>query len=204
MYCSKCGTWALDSDTLCSNCGAALQVDREPIAVVAAPAPVPLPVPAYAGFWRRFATSIVDYAVTFPFLGAFRILLGIGPLQGFEWHREFLIVLAVETVVHWLYSALLESSRWQGTLGQQLLGVRVTDARQRRVSFLRATFRHAAQLLSYATFGIGFLMIAFHPRKQALHDLIAGCLLLREAPEAHRAPAAPPAAGWSPVGGGAS
>ena len=42
-------------------------------------------------------------------------------------------------LIWWLYCALLESSRAQGTLGQQLLGMRVCDDAARRISFVRAT-----------------------------------------------------------------
>lgn len=66
-------------------------------------------------------------------------------------------------VVGWLYFAPLESSRLQASLGKRLLGLRVIDLDGRRVLFLRAT--------------VAFLLAAFTARKQALHDLLAGCLV---------------------------
>jgi len=203
MYCSKCGTWALDSDTLCSRCGAALQVDREPLVLTAAPAPVPLRQPSYAGFWRRFGTMLVDYMVCFPFGATVRILLGIGVFESLDWTRDSLFVLGFGMLSGWLYDALMESSRWQGTLGQQLLGVRVTDRQGRRVSFARASARHFGQYLSIFTLGIGYLAIAFNRRKLALHDWLSGCELVRgglEAPDTSALRPVPPV--LSPLGGG--
>jgi uncharacterized RDD family membrane protein YckC len=44
---------------------------------------------------------------------------------------------------------------------------------------LRAAARNLASLISDATFLIGYLMAAFTPRKRALHDMIAGCLVVK-------------------------
>lgn len=222
MYCSKCGSWVVETDTACSHCGTPRRPDAAPIPLAVTPepprlapttlpepltpppVPLPLPVPRYAGFWRRFVTMWVDALVAFPFGLAVRILLGVGVLDSIEWNRDWALVLTFDFTSSWLYAAFMESSRWQGTLGQQLLGIRVTDRRGRRVSFARATGRHFAQLLSVATAGIGYLMVAFHPRKQALHDLVAGCLLVSgglEAPALRHEPRPVPGPTLSPLGG---
>src|SRR4029079_6143353 len=120
-------------------------------------------------FWRRFWTGMVDYIVLFPFGLAVRILLGVGMFES-EWSRECARVLAFGIVARWLYCALLESSRWQGTLGQLLLGLRVTDHHGRRVSFARATGRHFAQYVTVLTLGIGALAMLFNRRRLTLHD----------------------------------
>jgi uncharacterized RDD family membrane protein YckC len=83
-------------------------------------------------------------------------------------------------VLDWLYYTLLESSVWQGTLGKKALGLEVTDLGGRRVSFGRATGRFFARIISGLTLGIGFIMAGFTERKQALHDIIAGCLVIRK------------------------
>ena len=83
-------------------------------------------------------------------------------------------------MVWWLYFALMESSPHQGTLGKLALGLKVTDLNgDGPISFGRATGRHFSKILSVVILGIGFIMAGFTARKQALHDLIAGCLVLR-------------------------
>ena len=79
----------------------------------------------------------------------------------------------------WLYYALFESSSWQGTPGKRALGLFVTDMQGRRISFARATGRYFGRFISTAILFIGYLMIAFTERKQALHDMLADCLVLR-------------------------
>ena len=79
----------------------------------------------------------------------------------------------------WLYEALMESSRWQATLGKRAVGLRVVDLGGRHISFGRATARHFAKILSSLILNIGFIMAGFTEKKQALHDLIAGTLVVR-------------------------
>jgi uncharacterized RDD family membrane protein YckC len=79
----------------------------------------------------------------------------------------------------WLYFALLESSKLQGTLGKAALNIRVTDLDGRRISFGRATGRHFGKWLSGLTLLIGYLIQPFTRRRQALHDLLAGTLVVR-------------------------
>jgi uncharacterized RDD family membrane protein YckC len=77
-----------------------------------------------------------------------------------------------------LYHPVMESSRWQATLGKRLCGLTVVTAGGKRISFTRALVRYLAKFLSGSLFGIGFLMIAFTNRKRGLHDMIAGTLVM--------------------------
>jgi uncharacterized RDD family membrane protein YckC len=83
-------------------------------------------------------------------------------------------------MMNWIYYAALESSSWQATLGKKILGLRVTDLAGNRISFARASGRFFGMILSSMILGIGFLMAGFTARKQALHDILAGCLVLRQ------------------------
>lgn len=137
----------------------------------------------YAGFWRRFVAYIIDaIVIQTPF-----VLFGFvfGFTQGMQ-GQEVLFPPQLEALLNvlgfvggWLYFALLESSRWQATLGKMALGIVVTDQRGRRISFLRATGRYFAKIVSALIFLIGFIMAAFTQRKQGLHDMMASTLVVR-------------------------
>ena len=83
-------------------------------------------------------------------------------------------------MLNWLYYAFLESSSWQGTLGKKALGLEVTDLQGRRISFARASGRFFGKFISVMILLIGFIMAGFTARKQALHDILAGCLVIRK------------------------
>lgn len=80
--------------------------------------------------------------------------------------------------IPWLYHALMESSAKQATIGKILLKIRVTDLNGQRISFGRATVRHFSKIISTWTLLIGFLMAGWTKKKQALHDKIAGCIVI--------------------------
>jgi uncharacterized RDD family membrane protein YckC len=79
----------------------------------------------------------------------------------------------------WLYGAGLESSPSQATVGKRWAGIKVTDARGERISFLRATGRYAAKYLSALPCFLGFIMALFSSRGLALHDWLAGTRVVR-------------------------
>ena len=132
---------------------------------------------AYAGFWRRFAAYAIDYVLIFLGSAALAIvasLTGLLPVGAPEFST---IVLAG----YFLYCSLLESSRWQATIGKRVVGIRVTSHRGERIGFGRAAVRFAAKLLSGLTLCLGYLLFFATKRRQALHDLIAGTLVALDA-----------------------
>jgi uncharacterized RDD family membrane protein YckC len=159
--------------------------------------PYALPSP-YAGFWLRFLAHVIDGILICIVCGIFILLwvaiVGIDAiramLEGFrggnpELPLAFLgaIILfsVVSTAVSWLYYAWMESSQYQGTLGKMALGLTVTDLQGRRVTFGRATGRFFAKIITgLVPFGVGYMMAGFTEKKQALHDMIANCLVLRK------------------------
>jgi uncharacterized RDD family membrane protein YckC len=152
------------------------------------------PPVAYAGFWLRLVAFLIDLIVlyfvgtiiTLPFIasmGLRGIMRGRMPMSPEEWMPlmgAFIRLILIRTVLNWLYYALLESSAWQATLGKKALGLEVTDLEGRRISFGRATGRFFAKMISALILWIGFIMAGFTEKKQALHDMIAGTLVIRK------------------------
>ncbi len=190
MNCSKCNAEIAETDSFCRTCGqpvggssgggarwagAASDAARRPV--------------AYAGFWLRVVAYLVDSLVLGIPLGIFLLgplmqRAGISPDNTWELlsgtSRQVVAINLMAAMAGWLYWALLESSAWQATPGKKLLGLRVTDLQGRRISFARASGRHFGKIASALSFCIGFLMAGFTSRKQALHDLWAGCLVVKK------------------------
>jgi len=151
---------------------------------------------AYAGFWWRVLAylldsliiNIVSGIIVLPFILVFGLsLFGLvteGACDESLWavlvgYVAGIVVLSlILWVVQWLYFALMESSRHQATLGKMVCGIIVTDLNGQRICFARATGRHFGKILSGMIFMIGFIMAGFTEKKQALHDMLAGCLVV--------------------------
>ena len=132
--------------------------------------------PAHAGFWKRLAALVIDVVVLMVVrmcFSAIALLIALGSDE-----REAIINCAI-SLLAWLYFAGMESSRHQGTLGKMAVGIKVTDLSGRPIGFGRASGRYFGKIISAIILGIGFLCAAFTPKKQALHDMLAGCLCLR-------------------------
>ena len=138
----------------------------------------------YAGYWRRFTAFVID-ATLFSVVQTVISVAVIGGVMTTMPGEEAAVVaviainLAMFTVM-WLYFALMESSSLQGTLVKMMVGVVVTDVNGDRISFGRASGRYFAKGVSAVILMIGYVMAAFTERKQALHDIIAGCLVIRK------------------------
>jgi len=206
VYCSKCGAILSADAAYCVTCGT--PVVRTAIAGAAGVA-VPANVGVagfsttqsvtYAGFWLRFVAHLIDglilgigvFALVIPLI----FLTGLGAtFASLSHHSEeppspaaiagilslVFTFVAVGVLLQWLYFAYLESGEKQATWGKQALGLYVTDGAANRVSFGRASGRFFAKIITgLIPLGIGYIMAGFTERKQALHDMIAGCLVLR-------------------------
>ena len=72
----------------------------------------------------------------------------------------------------------MESSPKQATVGKLACGLVVTDLSGQRLTFGKASGRYFAMIPSALILGIGFLMCLWTERKQCLHDIMAGCLVV--------------------------
>lgn len=84
----------------------------------------------------------------------------------------------ISFLLSWGYYAGLESSPVQATPGKIVLGIKVTDLMGRRIGFGRATARQFAKIISGMLLFAGYVMILFTRRKQGLHDMMSGCLVI--------------------------
>ena len=97
----------------------------------------------------------------------------IGGALGFDDHG------ALAWVVSWLYFATQESSGWMATLGKRAMGLAVQGVDGRQLSFSRASIRWLGRLASGLLLGLGYVLAAFTDKRQALHDLLAGTVVVQ-------------------------
>jgi uncharacterized RDD family membrane protein YckC len=182
LNCPKCGVDVADDATSCAACGEPIENDST-LGAGAPSARIEAKRVVYAGFWLR----VVAYSIDSLLLG---VVVGIVLLRPLMEHagissdnpwvlfngdsRQVVAINLMVMMAGWLYWAVLESSSWQATLGKKALGLKVTDLQGHRISLARASARHFGKIIF-----VGFILAGFTAKKQALHDMLAGCLVLR-------------------------
>lgn len=112
----------------------------------------------FASFWERFGARLLD------------TLIIIIPAN----------LIPIPFVIPWLYWALQHNSAKQATVGQSALNIKLLSLDGTKVSLGQATGRFFANLLNVFTLLVGFFMYFFTEKKQCLHDLICGTIVVRE------------------------
>lgn len=144
----------------------------------------------YAGFWRRVVAWFIDVLILLALHAMLVLASGTwllvpwGLLDGFHAYPAVHLVEGglqpMNIVLGWMYFALCEASGWQATPGKLVLKLGVADTCGRRLDFARASGRYFGKYVSALILGIGFLLAGWTARKQALHDLMAGCCVVRK------------------------
>lgn len=116
----------------------------------------------YAGFWKRFAAVLLDFAV---------LLI---PMIALNWAIPYVgsVVLAI------FYFPVFESSSLQATPGKYWMGLKVLNEDGQTLSFPRAVARFFLKYVSSMLLMMGYLMQLFTAKRQTLHDLIASAVVI--------------------------
>lgn len=151
----------------------ASKMNAEPFASPAAP--------TYVGFWSRVFASIVDTILLMVVLTPITMIL-FGRMSGAS-HDSGPAHLIVSVIVPAMV-VLMFWARRQATPGKMLVHARIVDAAtDADADTGQLVLRYLGYYVSAIPFGLGFLWVAFDPRKQGWHDKIARTVVVRELPE---------------------
>ena len=122
---------------------------------------------AYANFGYRFEALFIDWIIlVIPYsLIMYLMPAGINSL------------LCI--IMYWIYFAKQESGNSQATFGKKAVGLKVITVNGDRLSFGQASGRYFGKIISALILCIGYLMIIWDDRGQALHDKMADALVIR-------------------------
>lgn len=144
----------------------------------------------YSGFWLRWVAAVIDnvilQVVILPVsfivgmvLGVLIVAAGGDPAKEGPQILLNLIGIALSFTISIGYNVYMITSPKQATLGKMALGLKVTDLYGQRITVGRAFGREFGKFLSGMILMIGYIMAAFTEKKQALHDMLAGTLVLK-------------------------
>jgi len=153
----------------------------------------------YAGFWVRFLATWIDMIIFIVPLGLIVYFISGGALLDFsdfsqsityaqegntlaalqhmprtsaKWEPLLELLVAIVTIVFW--------KQWAGaTPGKKLLGIYVVDAKSLgEINNKQAIIRYISYIISTIPLAIGFIMVAFTKKRQALHDMLADTVVI--------------------------
>lgn len=134
----------------------------------------------YAGIFRRLIAGIIDVMLVLAAAQVVYLIVSIvGLSRNLTNGQTELVTDLISFLIGWVYYAQMESSTYQATIGKQILQISVTRLDGERLTFVRASARYFAKLLSTVTFFVGYLMAGFTEKKQTLHDKIVKTVVVQ-------------------------
>jgi uncharacterized RDD family membrane protein YckC len=140
-----------------------------------------------AGFWVRLSALMVDGFILgliqlgFIYLPIMAYLYNTGIFTAPDPQMAIMAVAPILTlaqaavvILYVGYFVALTAGKHQGTYGKRSMGIYVRKRDGGRVWIGHSLVRFVGYIISWIPLGLGYLMAAFHKKKLALHDLIAG------------------------------
>jgi len=146
----------------------------------------PVILPHFGGFWMRFCSYLFDLLV----VGAINGLLVYPVLRfidGTDSGGMFSVVSIATTIIYFTYFILMTKFFGQ-TLGKMIFGLKVISLKGVPLSWSTVLFREligryihtALTIFTIPLLAILYLVVAFTPKKQGIHDLIADTSVIHE------------------------
>lgn len=124
----------------------------------------------FAGFWLRFWATILDsivlLAVSYLLFDPLRKIFGVEK-------DLYSFVDLLETIAGFVYYIVL-TVKYGQTLGKMAAGIQVIHQEGEALTWGKVTYREiVGKIVSCLVLFIGYLAVAFDPKKRAWHDRMA-------------------------------
>lgn len=147
----------------------------------------PLPMQYFGSFDQRAIAMVIDWllvSAVFIFAAFIVMLVLLLALPGDE-NKVVrigisIVIVALTPIAKIIYNVRLESGPKRGTLGKQLMKIRVCDLYGEQITQSQAINRNLSKYLSTATVFIGYLICFFTQKQQCLHDMLADTVLIKD------------------------
>ncbi|MCM3587886.1 RDD family protein [Mesobacillus maritimus] len=133
----------------------------------------------FAGFWMRFWAYLLDLLV----IGSFNRLIIYPVFRALDLsivEQNMFTPIAIATALtFYLYFVLMTKFLGQ-TLGKMVFGIKVVNLKGETLSWGTILFREWIGRFISSTILITYIIVAFLPKKQGLHDLFADTSVVHE------------------------
>ena len=133
----------------------------------------------YVGFWLRAWATLIDLVL----FSLWTVPLMYWAYGDAIWTDTQLVKGPADFLINWVLptiAVILFWQRKQATLGKMAIGARIVDATTGEPPSTRQDFiRYFGYFASVLPLGLGYLWIAFDPRKQGFHDKLANTVVVR-------------------------
>lgn len=135
-----------------------------------------------AGLGSRSLAALIDSAIVAALILALFIVMALLSTRVGRWLAP-VAALSLFSLT-WGYFALFEGFRDGQTPGKKWMGIRVIRDTGHPVTVGEAAARNLVRLVDFLPppYLLGILFVAFHPRGKRLGDLVAGTVVVRDAP----------------------
>lgn len=147
----------------------------------------------YAGFGIRFLAYWVDFLILFPLGLMIQQMVGNNPfaifqaqslsdIQKIQGSANSLLGIGIALPLLLAYFLIFWVNYDGATPGKKLLGIKILKDNGEKLTYPAAFIRYIGYMISGATmffFGIGYLWTIWDKKKQALHDKIAGTVVVK-------------------------
>lgn len=132
-----------------------------------------------AGFWVRFFAFIIDWLVVGAIVGI--LINPIFYVAGWDmdesnWYAPMSIISAV---IYYGYY-ILTTKLWSQTLGKMIFGLKVVPLEGDKLTWGTVIFRELIGRFISNTVPPVYIMVAFMPKKQSLHDVLNDTIVVHE------------------------
>lgn len=140
----------------------------------------------YVGFWVRLLAFIIDSLAIMAMLWFVTLFIPLSEsLSGIDMtNRESLLALVPTLLTRLgfdaMFSAVVFLLLWnilRSSLGKILFHAYIVDSSGQRARFGQLLVRYLGYFISLFCFGLGFIWIAFDPKKQGWHNKLAGTVV---------------------------
>lgn len=199
MYCEQCGKKIAETAKFCPYCGNAMgivdnaqsqqSVKREistPPSLETKQGSIPASHEAkqeqkYVGFWARFAANFLDgILINILCSPAWIYLIYRAQYSSFDRYDVNCAILLDSAL--YILAQIILLVLWfkkHASIGKMAISAKIVDAKTGKAPTKKQLIgRYFAYVLSTLPLGLGFLWIAFDPKKQGWHDKLAGTAVI--------------------------